>query len=211
MGIVSLVFALAYVLHPQPPQLGLQRANIRTSALQLATSSDDVLQLAVDKVKLAAAAFGPIHEEAAKSWLDNGLSRGGQSCAALRAALHEHDALVAECVLRDDGTIEPRCLEIDRSLRALQLQLDDRAVPCSHPPYVGLNAREWVEVVLLGEQTVEAKQEMKHVLFGQCQLSDECGGPSKCEQLQEAITHYCVTVSYCLGALDDQSVSSAPL
>lgn len=149
----------------------------------------DLLEHAATRVQAAAAAFGPFHEHCALNWLDRSLSAGGSNTADLRSMLSKYDALVAECVLSADGSVDPRCSAIGKALDALQFQLDARA--SNDPDGGGVNdAREWVEAVLLDPSpSPQVLKEQKGVLFSECSLGDE-DNPSDCELLERAIEEY---------------------
>ena len=103
--------------------------------------------------------------------------------------LSKHDALVAECVLGVDGSVDPRCSAIGKALDALQFQLDARA--SNDPGEKCVNdAREWVEAVLLDPSpSPHVLKEQKSVLFSECSLGDE-DNPSDCELLEKAVGEY---------------------
>jgi len=149
----------------------------------------DALAYHAEQIQVAAAAFGPFHEQAATNWLESSLSGGGSCTKTLRAALHEHDALLQECVISADGTVDPRCLEICRALDALQRKLEEQHTQSATDEFP-TDAREWIECVLLAEEpTPESLKEQRAILFSDCVLG-ELGGPSKCEVLQLAFAEY---------------------
>ena len=152
----------------------------------------DALQDAVAKVRATAAEFGPLHEHSAIQWLDRSLVGGGTCTSNLRSALHDHDALMAECVLSDDGSMDPRCTSIAEALAAVQVTLDERNR--SHPSLFPTDARAWVDEVLLDEDpTTDALRDQKVILFGTCALG-EAGTPSDCEKLMDAVANYYLLV-----------------
>jgi len=156
----------------------------------------EALKVCANRVRAAAAAFGPFHEYAASDWLDRSLVGGGSCTDGLRSRLHEHDLLMAECVLSDDGTVDPRCAEIYAALEKLQSRLDECHLDDDVGVEVGItpptDAREWVECVLLSHPNSSAQlsREKTLVLWGEkCKLS-ECEEPSECEELQQALADY---------------------
>lgn len=148
----------------------------------------EALQHAAEKVRLAASAFGPLHEQCAINWLDRSFSSGGSCTADLRALLHQHDAEFEACALSDDGIIDPRCAAVGKALEALQTQLDARAE--DSPNCTSRDAREWVETVLLQPHPSPAViREQKELLFSECSLGGD-DNPSDCELLEAAIGEY---------------------
>ena len=161
----------------------------------------DALDYAAAEVRSAAAFIGPFHEQAAITWLDRSLSAGGTCTKQLRSALHDHDEIMTECVLRDDGVIDPSCALINSALTALQARLDARCNGlCVEeendeggfaPPS---DARAWVDAVLLAEQPCAASlREQQAILFAECSIDGAIGEPQK--RLQQAIMEYCQLVA----------------
>ena len=107
--------------------------------------------------------------------------------------LHEHDELMAECVLSNDGSVDPQCSAIATALDSLQETLDARGRTAGQSKFPQ-DARTWVDEVLLAEPCPASLQEQKTILFGECVLG-EPGQPSHCELLEEAIGAYCELVA----------------
>jgi hypothetical protein len=155
----------------------------------------ELIRTHADRVRSAAASFGPFHEQAANHWLESSLTGGGTCTKALRAALHDHDVLMA-CVLREDGLVDPRCAAIATALDNLQTRLDELARAgerLSERPgdiVSSTDAREWVEKVLLCKRPTPAQlREQRLVLFDECNLGN-ADEHSNCEVLHQAIADY---------------------
>lgn len=191
------------------PFPSVMRCRSRTAALRCADQAPaetaahhlsglEAVECHAEQVRLAAAAFGPLHEQAARNWLDRSLSAAGTCTKNLRSALHAHDALMTECVLREDGSFDPRCTEIGAAIEDLQDRLDQRrtlSADADNGFVVPSDARDWVEDVLLADQpSPEALQEQKTMLFGECMLAAG-NGPPECEALQTAIARYYALVT----------------
>ena len=99
----------------------------RASALQLSSAGISAsLEKARSNVLAAAAAFGPVQEQAASEWLGN-LEVGTVDVSSLLA---EERALFEMCTL-DDGDSDSRCRQLEEALQELQTHAS------SHSTYRG--------------------------------------------------------------------------
>jgi len=196
---------------------------LRAGAVQAVEQADDkAVKAAASKLRMAAAAFGPVQKEAANEWLEKTLATGGFSSAAL---LDQRSLLFEKCVINDDGS--SNCKTLSDALVDLQDTLADSKSPAmlkatatrqrlakSKVNKAALGVRSaalkfgsaqkkqadtWVQRVLAGERTVSLMEESV-ALFGECELSEKGSkAPNKCEALSAALEG----VRVAMGSIED--------
>jgi hypothetical protein len=219
MAFVSLALGLVLPMHAPPAGMGVSFRPQRSIAMTLSDGADAAkLQSAALRVHSAAKKFGELQGEAAGAWLLEAME-AGSTAQPTSDLLAKQLSLFEYCSIDDDDD-GAKCQELDAALSELEAEMTaskdslaerfaalfgnskvDRAAirvqsaATRFGPDQAKVCAEWVKAVRSnGSADPASLLEQQVMLFEECTMGDDEDSAAKCRELQEALTHFQVSV-----------------